>query len=517
MSDVPHRDVTMTATEGLGPAIENMPETVAAFVGRTLRGPLNTPVLLASFGDFRRRFGGLWEQSSLGPAVRAFFQHGGRYLYVVRVANAARGPMLCLPADGSALILRGIEPGYTESLRAAVDYDRIDTSNDDAFNLTVQRINPDNGLVVDQEYFRAASHREDNERFIGDLLASSSLARIANPYPRHRPEATPHLGSGSAAGYVVSTQRGSDGAALSDYDLIGSRERCTGLFALDQCEHLDLLYLPSPTLDRDVGPAAIVAAEMYCRQRGAMLILDPDRDCRDVNDLLGRLRNRGQRSANMLTYYPSIRARAANEPGTPCGGAVLAGILCKHDRQRGPWHCLGPPECRLDRAWQPAADLDPRLVDTLVRGGVNAIVGSRAGRARVCGSVTLSRGSGAERCFDNLGVRRGCLRILNTVKHATRFAAFQTDDIGLERRIEDEIGNFFRQLANGDALATDRFVIMCYRSGKAGAQTPERGVAILLRFHPTGAPGPLSFTLLQTEEGCRITTTAFAPVIRDCA
>ena len=50
----------------------------------------------------------------------------GRQLYVVRVANGARGAMLCLPASGSALVLRAVEPGSTEQIRAAVDYDGVD-------------------------------------------------------------------------------------------------------------------------------------------------------------------------------------------------------------------------------------------------------------------------------------------------------------------------------------------------------------------------------------------------------
>ena len=134
--------------------IDVSPETTAAFVGRALRGPLNTPVLVNSIGDFQRRFGGSWSRSSLGPAVRQFFEHGGRNLYIVRVANNARGAMLCLPADGSALVLRAVEPGSTESIRAAVDYDGIDADEDALFNLTLQRVNPTSGRIEDQEFFR---------------------------------------------------------------------------------------------------------------------------------------------------------------------------------------------------------------------------------------------------------------------------------------------------------------------------------------------------------------------------
>ena len=90
----------------MGDPIDVSSETTAAFIGRALRGPLNTPILVHNFAGFRRRFGSHWHRSSLGPAVKQFFDHGGRQLYIVRVANNARGAMLCLPAHGGFLILR---------------------------------------------------------------------------------------------------------------------------------------------------------------------------------------------------------------------------------------------------------------------------------------------------------------------------------------------------------------------------------------------------------------------------
>ena len=40
-------------------------------------------------------------------------------------------------------------------------------------------------------------------------------------------------------------------------------------------ENFDLLYLPVPGKGIDTGPAAILAADLYCRERRAMLIVDP--------------------------------------------------------------------------------------------------------------------------------------------------------------------------------------------------------------------------------------------------
>ena len=111
MSEAVDHGITVTEIAAMGQPIDVSPETTAVFVGRALRGPVNTPVLVKNLAGYRRRFGDTWSRSSLGPAVQQFFAHGGSSLYVVRVANGARGAMLCLPAGGSALVLRAVEPG----------------------------------------------------------------------------------------------------------------------------------------------------------------------------------------------------------------------------------------------------------------------------------------------------------------------------------------------------------------------------------------------------------------------
>ena len=77
MSDELDRGITVTEIAAMDQPIEVATETTAAFVGRALRGPLDTPVLVTSYTAFCRRFGGTWQRSSLGPAVQHFFKHGG--------------------------------------------------------------------------------------------------------------------------------------------------------------------------------------------------------------------------------------------------------------------------------------------------------------------------------------------------------------------------------------------------------------------------------------------------------
>lgn len=57
-------------------------------VGYTLRGPVDEAVLVNSFDQFQRTFGGFTDQSGVPLHLFAFFANGGRRAYVVRVVAA---------------------------------------------------------------------------------------------------------------------------------------------------------------------------------------------------------------------------------------------------------------------------------------------------------------------------------------------------------------------------------------------------------------------------------------------
>lgn len=509
MSDAVDRGITVTEIAAMDQPIDVSPETTAAFVGRALRGPLNTPVLVKSFGEYRRRFGDVWTRSSLGPSVRQFFDHGGMQLYIVRVANNARGAMICVPASGSALVLRAVEPGSTEFIRAAIDYDGIDEDDDELFNLTLQRVNPGTGLVEDQELFRKVSYLEQSDSFVGDALLASTLARIEHPYATHRPEATVDT-------YVDHVQAGTDGSELSDYDLIGSRRDRTGLFALEAVDHFDVLYLPPPGKGIDTGPAAILAGELYCRERGAMLIVDPRAEWQTPAAAARGVRGLGYASPNMLGYFPRMRERNSDDIARPVGGAMAA-LLCKLDRTYGSWHDLDQLGMGLNRRLVPDKEIDAESAALLNRAGINVIADGPAGRARVFGSVTMGRGSEAHRRFARLAVRRLCLQIVNSISRAVRWAVFEPGDKNLARRVRAQVLTYFYYLNDMGAFADDRFVVDCDAGVSNRLDSDEHGVTILLVFHPAACEEPISLTLHLTSAGCRVGSTAFAPSIEDCA
>ena len=296
---------------GAGPPapIERLPTATTAFVGRTLKGPLNTPCAIASFAEFQRQFGGLWQPATLGYAVEHYFENGGRQAIIVRVANGARAPTLHLSAGAGELLLQGLDPGTREYLRASVDYDGIAASATDEFNLVLQRLRaPASELIEEQEIMRALSVRTDAERSIERALARSRLVRLAGPVPRERPDRTWSQRSGIGVGYCAANTDGADGTDLCDYDLIGDALSSTGLFALRGGPRFDLLCVPPLGRQQDVGMATLLVAARLCRERQALLIVDPPQSWDSADAAVTGVTNWAFQSEHALLYFPRLLA-----------------------------------------------------------------------------------------------------------------------------------------------------------------------------------------------------------------
>jgi phage tail sheath protein FI len=175
--------------------ITGVSTSIAAFFGRTARGPLNKAVRCLSLADFTRAFGGPHPQSDLGTSVRQFFDNGGTDCYIVRLASAAAQAadvtLTDIAGNGVAnrnvLTARAKTPGeWGNGVRLEVDYN---TSNpDETFNLSV--IQTETGAEVARERFSNLSMDPAAARFAPSFVTQSSAlidlflhADAAGPVP----------------------------------------------------------------------------------------------------------------------------------------------------------------------------------------------------------------------------------------------------------------------------------------------------------------------------------------------
>lgn len=158
--------------------ITGVATSITAFLGRTVKGPVDEPVTVNSFGDFERSFGGLSVDSPLSYAVRDFYLNGGSQALIVRLYVDP-----ATPADARAqlavggITLKASSPGeWGQKLRMAIDDDVADAvrekleldATDPLFNLTVR-------LGTATERFLNLSISNNARRIDRVLMSESNL------------------------------------------------------------------------------------------------------------------------------------------------------------------------------------------------------------------------------------------------------------------------------------------------------------------------------------------------------
>jgi hypothetical protein len=90
----PH-DHTATDLPSPGSSIQLAAMDTTVFVDTFAQGPLDEPVPVTSWREFQMLFGGFHATSEASYAVYLFFENGGEFAWVIRVADpASRGPAL---------------------------------------------------------------------------------------------------------------------------------------------------------------------------------------------------------------------------------------------------------------------------------------------------------------------------------------------------------------------------------------------------------------------------------------
>ena len=461
-------DLPSSDTVRLEPAIERSPTGVTAFVGRTLKGPVDRPVRVASFGEFQQTFGGLWQPSMLSYAIEQYFENGGRVAIVTRVVNGARPPTLALRCEQSELTLTGVNPGSREYLRASVDYDGLAASEPDRFNLIVQRVRlPGTEQIEDQEIFRRVSIEPGSARFIGELLLESRLVRLHGAPPPARPERTTGGSSGPAVRYVSSRNDGDDGAPLTDYDVIGSAVNHTGLHALQAEEGFDLLCIPPLSRERDVGLATLLVAARFCRDRRALLIVDPRAEWNTPQTALAAFRAWPFRSRNAAMFFPRLIAhdRVRNRSEVFGSAAAAAGMLARGDGQLPVWAPAEGEEPILRPAFKLATAVRDAERERLAQAGINTLQSIRAsGRARLT-PCTLAGDAAGAADLHPLPARRLALFVVRSIERGARWLLTAPNEPATWQRAQAQVERFLGELDAEGAFAgsepKDSYFVIC--------------------------------------------------------
>jgi phage tail sheath protein FI len=204
-------------------SIEGVSTSTAGFVGPALFGPISgPPELITSLADFTRIYGGLddlnfggeSQRNYLAHGVRAFFDEGGKRLYVQRVFRP----------DGESFDLEEDNPVPTEHYATSLQADTITTPPPDPPLLVLAARFPGSGgnmrvyftLRAGDNVFRRTVDANGNVTVSISRIHSGDLVHVRVPSGA-APPADPWSASGSADGLMIATQDKTTGAwTLSD-------------------------------------------------------------------------------------------------------------------------------------------------------------------------------------------------------------------------------------------------------------------------------------------------------------
>lgn len=498
----------VTATSLAELPIARASAQLTAFVGRTLRGPLHQPIAVRSFADFQQHFGGLWQPSPLSYAVEHFFEQGGRQAVIVRVANGAAPVTISLKCGREALRLEARAPGTREFLRASVDYDNIDSGDEQRFNLVIQRVrSPGSERVEAQETFRALSVDPQSPRFVTLALVESNLMRVRGEVPAIRPERTLMPGTNLPVGYVSSNPDGDDGKPISDYDVIGSATRHTGLFALEPVEELAFVYIPPLARNSDVGISALLVAARFCRDRRAMLIIDPPGSWDSPAEAIRAVKALDFRSDNALMFFPRIVAmdRLRGRTEVFGNGGAVAGLLSRSGEAVAAAVTEREPEPMLRSSAKLAREVSNADRWSLAAQGVNVLQAVRNPGRSWPALRTLACGASASSDWSYLAQRRFALFTINAIERGTRWCAGLPNNAHVWTRLTRQISTFLGDLRSAGAFASvpadQAFLVICDERINDGEHD---GISILVQFAATHAGEYHSFMLTHRPDGATV-------------
>jgi hypothetical protein len=263
---------------------------------------------------------------TLSYAIEHYFEHGGRHAVVVRVIR--RGAC----HHRVTLRQRDVDVGSTGagqpvSFCASVDYDNLGGDQDlDCFNLWCSECAHRSEHIEEQESYRRVSISPAT-----DVSSAGSgrvrIARVRGEVP-HNGGCHPHARMHGRL--RDSSPDGNDGAPLSDYDLIGSAADRSGLFALSMLDRVDFVYLPPLSRDSGSWPECAGCGGLrFCRDRHAMLIVDPPQAWNACQTALSGLRQLNFYCDHAVMFFPRLvgHDRLRGRPEVFANGGAVAGLL----------------------------------------------------------------------------------------------------------------------------------------------------------------------------------------------
>jgi phage tail sheath protein FI len=481
--------------------ITGVATSIAAFVGWAPQGTVGSAVLVLSWSDFTRQFGGLDSRSYLGYAVYHFFSNGGAQAYIIRFVgpgNAAASVTL-----GGVLTLTAQSPGAWGN-NYGVTVSTLPTPG--RFRLQVYNLPANSSTWVLVESFENLSMSSSDSRYVQNIIKNQSnfitamvVGGATNP-PATNTTPAPLTGGQDGTVLAPASTSTSSAGAFETAVLPGSG------VGVDLLEHVDLFNILC--VPGEAEPVTLGKLEAFCQSHRAMLIADCYQDAKfqslsssqgPPSQLTG-----GDQASYAAYYFPWIAApdpAQSNLPNTfpPCG--FVSGIWARTDGTRGVWKAPAGTEASLTGAIGVSVPLNDPENGILNPLAVNCIRSFNVYGTIVWGARTLQGNDQLGSEWKYIPVRRMALFIEESLFRALKWVVFEPNDEPLWSEIRLNVGafmqNLFRQGAFQGQTPQDAYFVKCDKETTTQNDINLGIVNIVVGFAPLK---PAEFVIIQIQQ-----------------
>ncbi|WP_261569928.1 phage tail sheath family protein [Frankia gtarii] len=464
--------------------IEGVGTAVAAFVGFTARGPRDTAIRLANWGQYVQTFGDFIPGAYLPLAVFQYFNNGGGACYVVSVGSggegATAGPVAELtsatrPGVGVYRI-EAIDPDARGSLAVEitpVERPGADASNGadgdsagggsgnggstghggpggggDSARVFTVTVTQDGSQV---ESFENVTSRRGKRNVATVVNEQSQLVRVTEL------DGVTALDRAPAPGVVaLRAPAPAPAPRASAEDFVGDVAARSGVGGLTACDDVTMVLAPDlmfcyqqGQIGLDMVQAVQQAMIDHCEKtRDRMAILDPPPGY-NAQQIKDWVKEKAHYESKYATFYwPWVSVFDPVEGGSrfvPPSGSV-AGIWGRSDDTRG------VHKAPANEVVRGALDLETNITrsehDDLNPEGINVIRAFPGRGIRVWGARTLS----ADPAWRYVNVRRLFNYLEASILGGTQWAVFEPNDLDLWQRLRRTVSAFLLGMWRDGAL-----------------------------------------------------------------
>ena len=487
--------------------IEGVGTAVAAFVGLTEKGPVNTPTLVTNWSQFKQTFGEFVEGSYLAHAVYGYFMNGGGSCYVVRIGGNGAAPTARAELPGGA---EGKIGSYrVTALEAAPGGDGLaieiadpgEGGAEDQFKVIVRR----GGKVV-EEYDKVTT-KKGRQNIITVVNTQSKTVQLEEVTPGAPPAERPVKGIFPLAVAPPAPVR------LAPDDYVGNPADRTGFGGLEAIDPVTMVCVPDlmaayqkGMIDAEGLQAVQLAMIAHCEQMGdRVAVLDPPPGLNAQQIREWRVDKAGYDSKYAVLYWPWIKVMdpsTGNMAFIPPSGH-MAGIWGRNDDTRG------VHKAPANEVVRGAVSLEIQITkaehDLLNPHGINCIRAFPGRGIRVWGARTLS----SDPAWRYLNIRRLFNYLEESILGGTQWVVFEPNDHALwakmRRTISAFLVNEWRKGALFGQTPDEAFFVKCDDETNPAEQIDAGMVVCEIGVAPVKPAEFVIFRLSQYSGGAALT------------